>query len=346
MFIGKNKIGENERPFIIAEMSCNHLGKLENALKIIEVAKESGADAIKFQTYKADTITIAHDSSEFQIKKGLWKGKSLYELYSKAYTPWEWHKELFDKAREVDLIAFSSPFDPTSIDFLEELNCPAYKIASFEAVDIPLITKAASTGKPLIISTGMANEVEINDAVLAARSAGCKDLAVLHCVSGYPTPIEDSNLATIQDLKKRYNVVVGLSDHTQGFTSVIVGVALGANIIEKHLILNRDNGGFDADFSLEPNEFKRLVDESNRAWESLGNVDYSRKKSETENLVFRRSLYIVADISENEEFTPDNVKSIRPGFGLPPKHLNDIYGKKANRDIPRGTALKWEFIKK
>ncbi len=337
-------IGMDFPPFVIAELSANHNGRLENAFKIIECAKNAGADAIKLQTYRPETITLNCDKDDFQIHGGLWDGKTLYELYEEAHTPWEWHKQLFEYARQLEIIIFSSPFDNTAIDLLEDLNTPAYKIASFEAIDLPLIKYAASTGKPMIISTGMADAEEIQEAIDAAKSGGCKELAILHCVSGYPAPAEDYNLRTITDMLSRFGVVTGLSDHTLDNSTAIASIALGAAIIEKHVTLDRSNGGPDDSFSLEPKELEALCKDTHTAWSALGKVDYGRKSSEQGNVKFRRSLYVVKDIMCGEQFTPENVRSIRPGFGLEPKWIDEIYGKHSATNIAAGTALSWKHI--
>ncbi|MCH2158971.1 MAG: pseudaminic acid synthase [Oleiphilaceae bacterium] len=339
------KIGSNTPPYIIAELSANHNGSIERAYEIMEMAKRCGADAIKLQSYTADTITIDCDRPEFKIEGGLWGGRTLYDLYSEAFMPWEWHKPLFKKAKELDITIFSSPFDETAVDMLEELNCPAYKIASFEAIDIPLIEYVAKTGKPMIISTGMANEEEISEAVAAAKRAGCKELVVLHCVSGYPAPANDYNLATIPDMAKRFDVLTGLSDHTISNTTAIASVSLGACVIEKHVTLDRSGGGPDDSFSLEEKELLQLCRDSKTAWEALGSVNYQRKKSEEGNATFRRSLYAVANIKAGEKLTKQNVRSIRPGFGLTPKELPNVLGKKAARDIAFGEPISWNLVK-
>jgi len=337
--IDNRKIGPDYPPYIIAELSANHNGDINRAFEILEMAKRCGADAIKLQTYTQDTLTIDCNKPDFKIKGGLWDGRTLYDLYSEAHMPWDWHKALFEKAKELGITIFSSPFDTTAVDLLEELSAPAYKIASFEAIDLPLIEYVAKTGKPLIISTGMANEEEIQEAVDSAKNAGCKELVVLHCVSGYPAPSADYNLATISDMAERFDVLTGLSDHTIDNTTAIASVVLGACLIEKHVTLNRNGGGPDDSFSLEEPELFQLCRDATVAWESLGKVNYERKESEKGNLVFRRSLYAVKDIKAGEQFTHENVRSIRPGYGLPPKFLVDIIGKVNKVDKKRGTPL-------
>lgn len=337
-------IGPDCPPYVIAEVSANHNGKLETAMRIIEEAKKAGADAAKLQTYKPDTITLNCDSEDFKIRGGLWDGRTLYELYEEAHMPWEWHKPLFEHARKVGITLFSSPFDNTAIDLLEDLNAPAYKIASFEAVDLPLIQYAASTGKPMIISTGMADAQEIQEAIDAAREGGCTQLAVLHCVSGYPAPPEDYNLRTIPDMIERFGLVTGLSDHTLDNTTAITSVALGASIIEKHFTLDRNGGGPDDSFSLEPAEMAALCHGAKTAWQALGQVDYGRKSSEQGNVKFRRSLYFVKDMKAGDVITADCVRSVRPGFGLAPKFLNSIIGKKVMHKISAFTPLKNKYI--
>ena len=340
--IAGRPIGPDHSPYVIAELSANHNGKLATALCIIEEAKKAGADAVKLQTYKPDTITLNCDSEDFKIRGGLWDGRTLYELYEEAHMPWDWHKPLFEHARQVGITIFSSPFDNTAIDLLEDLNAPAYKIASFEAVDLPLIKYAASTGKPMIISTGMADAEEIQEAVDAAREGGCKQLAVLHCVSGYPAPAEDYNLRTIPDMIQRFGLVTGLSDHTLDNTTALTSVAMGASIIEKHFTLDRSGGGPDDSFSLEPNELFALCRDTRTAWSALGKVDYGRKSSEQGNVKFRRSLYFVTNMNAGDLVHKDAVRSVRPGFGIPPKFIGDILGKPLNRDVSYGSPVNWD----
>lgn len=342
--IDGRKIGSNAPPYIIAELSANHNGDLKRALQTIDMAKAMGADAIKLQTYTADTMTIDCEKKEFQIYDGLWRGQNLYQLYQQAQTPYEWHKAMFDHARKNKITCFSTPFDETAVDLLEDLNSPAYKIASFEAIDLPLIKYVAQTKKPMIISTGMANLEEISEALEAAQEGGCKELVLLHCISGYPVPIEQCNLLTIPNLAQRYNVIPGLSDHTLGTTVSVSAVALGACVIEKHVTMSRKDKGPDSDFSLEPKELKSLCDETKIAWLSLGKSGYERKPVEDENIKFRRSIYVVKDIKAGELFTNENTRRIRPGFGLLPKYIDDVIGKIAKIDIERGTALSWEYI--
>jgi len=337
-------IGTEYPPYIIAELSANHNGKLETALRIIEEAKKAGADAVKLQTYKPDTITLRSDSEDFKIHGGLWDGRTLYDLYEEAHMPWEWHASLFNYAHKLGITIFSSPFDTTAIDLLENLNAPAYKIASFEAIDLPLIKYAASTGKPMIISTGMADAEEIQEAIDAARSGGCKELAILHCVSGYPAPAEDYNLHTIPDMIQRFGLVTGLSDHTLDNTTAIASVALGASIIEKHFTLDRKGGGPDDSFSLEPTDLKALCQGAKTAWQALGQVNYARKSSEQANVKFRRSLYFVKDLQPGDVVTPDAVRSVRPGYGLAPKHLDAVIGKKVTRSVQAATPVDWSAL--
>ena len=344
--INGRKIGPSEPPYVIAEMSANHNGNIDNAYKIIEMAKLSGADAVKLQTYRPDTITMKMKTPEFMIEGGLWHGQSLFELYETAFMPWDWHELLFNYAKKQDITIFSSPFDNSAVDLLEDLNAPAYKIASFEAIDLPLIKYVALTKKPMIISTGMADLEEIEEAVVTAQEGGCKDLALLHCVSGYPAPASDYNLRTLVDMKNRFNLVTGLSDHTIDNNTAISSVALGGSIIEKHVTLDRKGGGPDDSFSLEKNELKQLCEGANTSWRALGKIDYGRKSSELGNAKFRRSLYFIEDIQRGEIITEKHIKSIRPGYGLAPKHYDEILGKNAMEDIKSGTAVTWEHIKK
>jgi N-acetylneuraminate synthase len=339
IFINGRAIGSDFPPYIIAELSANHNGDINRAFKIMEEAKKSGADAIKLQTYTADTITIDCDSKDFRIHGGLWDGQTLYQLYQKAHLPWEWHQALFDKANKLGITIFSSPFDKTAVDMLEELNAPAYKIASFEAIDLPLIEYVAKTGKPIFISTGMANKQEIQEAIDTAKNAGCEQLVVLHCISGYPAPASEYNLTTIPDMGKRFNVLTGLSDHTIDNTTAITSIALGACVIEKHVTLNRSDGGPDDSFSVEPEELTRLCRDSKTAWSAKGSVNYNLTASERSNASFRRSLYVVQDIKAGGILTKENVRSIRPGFGLAPKFYYEILGKKTKTKISRGTPL-------
>ncbi len=342
--INGRSIGIDYSPYIIAELSANHNGSLDTALKIVEQAKLCGADAIKLQTYKADTITLNSHNEEFMIRGGLWDGQSLYELYAKAHMPWEWHKPLFDYARQLDITIFSSPFDRSAVDLLEDLNAPAYKIASFEAVDLPLIKYVASTGKPMIISTGMADKEEISEAIQAAYDGGCKELAVLHCVSGYPAPAEDYNLRTIQDMAQSFNIPVGLSDHTLDNTTAIASVTLGACIIEKHFTLNRNGGGPDDSFSLEPVDLQHLCQGAKTAWRALGKVDYGRKSSEQGNAQFRRSLYFVKDMKAGDVIDESCIRSVRPGYGLAPKYFDELMGRITKCDIMANTATSMDII--
>jgi pseudaminic acid synthase len=344
--IDGREIGNSFSPYIIAEMSANHNGDINNAYKIIDMAKSSGADCIKLQTYTPDTLTIDSELPDFQLTEGLWAGQSLYELYKGAFMPWEWHQPLFDYAKKIGITIFSSPFDNTAVDLLEDLNTPAYKIASFEAVDLPLIKYVAQTGKPMIISTGMADAQEIQEAIEAAREGGCKELAILHCVSGYPAPAADYNLRTLVDMRQKFDLVTGLSDHTIDNTTAITSVALGASIIEKHVTLDRNGGGPDDSFSLESEGLKELCTGAKTAWESLGKVNYGRKSSEQANVKFRRSLYFVKDIKEGEVITAEHVRSIRPGFGIAPKYYDSLMGRRVSKDVKKGIAVNWKLIKK
>jgi len=343
--INNRKIGQECLPYVIAEMSANHNGDINNAYKIIDMAKASGADAVKLQTYHPDTITMDMKTPDFMIKGGLWDGQSLYELYKGAFMPWEWHKPLFDYAKKVGITIFSSPFDNTAVDLLEDLNTPAYKIASFEAVDLSLIKYVAQTGKPMIISTGMADAEEIQEAIEAAREGGCKELAILHCVSAYPALASDYNLRTLVDMQKRFGLITGLSDHTIDNTTAISSVALGASIIEKHVTLDRNGGGPDDSFSLEEEGLKGLCVGVKTAWGALGRVDYGRKSSEQANVKFRRSLYFVKDIKRGEVITTEHIKSIRPGYGLAPKYMEEILGKKMTSPAKLGTPVLPNLIK-
>lgn len=342
--INNRPIGIDAPPYIIAEMSANHNGDINNAFKIIDMAKACGADAVKMQTYTPDTITLNSTAPDFQIHGGLWDGRTLYDLYQEAYTPWDWHKPLFDHANKVGITIFSSPFDFTAVDLLENLNAPAYKIASFEAIDLPLIKYVASTGKPMIISTGMADEEEIREAVETAQQAGCKQLALLHCVSGYPAPAQDYNLRTIVDMQNRFGVPIGLSDHTLDNTTAVTSVALGACIIEKHVTLDRNGGGADDSFSLEKDELTALCRDTKTAWQALGQVDYGRKSSEIGNVQFRRSLYFVKDMKAGDVIDETCIRSVRPGFGLAPKFYDELIGKKVLADIAKHTPTNFQVI--
>ena len=342
--INGRKIGNSFSPYIIAEMSASHNGDINNAYKIIDMAKLSGADCVKLQTYTPDTLTIDSVLPDFQLTEGLWAGQSLYDLYKGAFMPWEWHQPLFNYAKKVGITIFSSPFDNTAVDLLEDLNTPAYKIASFEAVDLPLIKYVAQTGKPMIISTGMADAKEIHEAIEAAQEGGCEELAILHCVSAYPALASDYNLRTLADMRQKFGLVIGLSDHTIDNTTAITSVALGASIIEKHVTLDRNGSGPDDSVSLESNELTELCVGAKTAWEALGQVDYGRKSSEQDNAKFRRSLYFVKDIESGEVITGSHLKSIRPGYGLPPKHQDSIIGRKVTQNIKRGQALNWDHI--
>jgi pseudaminic acid synthase len=342
----KIQIGNNYRPFIIAEMSGNHNQSLERALEIVDAAAEAGVHALKIQTYTADTMTLDIDTGEFFIrdKNSLWDGISLYKLYEKAHTPWEWHKPIFDRCREKGIIGFSTPFDFTAVDFLESLDVPLYKIASFENTDLPLIRKVARTGKPIIISNGMATVAEIDEAIRAIREEGNEQIILLKCTSTYPASPKDSNILTIPHMKELFQCEVGLSDHTLGIGVPIASVALGATVIEKHFTLSRSDGGVDADFSLEPHEMKMLVEETQRAWESLGKVSYGITEKEKSSLKFRRSLYITQDLNEGDILTEENVRSIRPGYGLSPKYIDKVIGKKVKRFVNRGTPVTWDIF--
>jgi len=337
--IAGRPIGPGHPPYVICELSGNHNGSLDRALQMMEAAAATGCDAIKLQTYTPDTITIRHDGPGFRIKGGLWDGRTLHDLYREAHTPFEWHEALFNRARRLGVTLFSSPFDETAVALLEGLGAPAYKIASFEAIDLPLIARVARCGKPMIISTGMCNLAEIQDAVTTARANGCREIILLHCVSSYPAVFEDANLATIPHLASAFDVVAGLSDHTPGSAAPAAAVALGACVIEKHFTLARADGGPDAAFSLEPHEFRALVEDCRNAWRAVGRVTYDVEGSEKANIVFRRSLYAVKAIAKGEAFTSSNVRSIRPGFGLAPKYLPRGLGRRAARDVAYGEPI-------
>lgn len=344
--IAGRAIGRDYPPFIIAEMSGNHNQSLERALEIVEAAAKTGAHALKIQTYTPDTMTLDIAEREFFISdsKSLWEGKSLYALYGEAYTPWEWHEAIFNKAKSLGMIAFSTPFDGSSVEFLESLDVPCYKIASFENTDIPLIQKVAATGKPLIISTGMASIAELDETVRAARAAGCQQLVLLKCTSTYPATPENTNILTIPHMREMFGCEVGLSDHTMGVGVSVASVALGASVIEKHFTLSRADGGVDSTFSMEPSEMQQLVTETERAWQALGQVSYGATLSEEKSKVFRRSLYVVKDLKAGDVLTESNIRAIRPGYGLPTRFLPVILGKVVNQDIQRGTGLRWDFI--
>lgn len=346
ILIGHRHIGAGNPPFVIAEMSGNHNQSLDRALQIVEAAARSGAHALKIQTYTPDTMTLDLDEREFHIADAgsLWNGTSLYKLYGEAYTPWEWHKPIFDKAAELGILAFSTPFDETSVDFLESLNVPCYKIASFENTDIALIRRVAATGKPLIISTGMASIAELDETVRAAKEAGCEQLILLKCTSTYPASPENTNILTIPHLKTLFNCEVGLSDHTMGVGVSVASVALGASVIEKHFTLDRAEGGVDSAFSMEPAEMQQLVVETERAWQALGKVSYGATKAEQKSLQFRRSLYIVEAMKAGDTLSSANLRAIRPGLGLAPKYLPIFLGKQLTKDCPKGTPLSWDLI--
>lgn len=344
--IADRSIGADFPPLVIAEMSGNHNQSLERALEIVEAAAQTGAHALKIQTYTPDTMTLDLDEREFHISdsKSLWAGTSLYKLYEQAYTPWDWHEAIFRRANELGMIAFSTPFDATAIDFLESLDVPCYKIASFENTDLPLIRRVAATGKPMIISTGMASIAELGETVCAAREAGCKDLILLKCTSTYPATPENTNIITIPHMRELFSCEVGLSDHTMGVGVSVASIALGASVIEKHFTLNRADGGVDSTFSMEPIEMRELVLETERAWQALGKVNYGTTEAERKSLIFRRSLYVVKDLEVGDVLTIDNVKAIRPGLGLPTKYLDKVLGKVVTKTVRRGTALNWDMF--
>jgi N-acetylneuraminate synthase len=346
IFIGDHQVGRGQPPFIIAEMSGNHNQSLERALELVERAAKSGAHALKIQTYTPDTMTLDLDEGEFHIgdPASLWQGKSLYELYREAYTPWEWHKPIFDRARKLGIIPFSTPFDDTAVDFLESLDVPCFKVASFENTDLPLIRRVAATGKPIILSTGMASLSELDETVQAARESGCRQLILLKCTSAYPASPAESNLATIPHLRRLFKCEVGISDHSMGLAIPLAGVALGATVIEKHFTLDRAEGGVDSAFSLEPLELQQLVTETKRAWLALGEVSYGPTDTERASLRFRRSLYVVQDLKAGELLTRENLRAIRPGLGLAPKHLEALLGRGVCRDVKRGTPASWNLL--
>jgi pseudaminic acid synthase len=339
-------IGASSIPFVIAEMSGNHNQSLERALEIVETAAKAGAHGLKIQTYTADTMTLDISEREFFVSdpQNLWQGQSLYSLYQQAHTPWEWHKPIFDRCKELGIVGFSTPFDETAVDFLESLDVPCYKIASFENIDLPLIRRVASTGKPMIISTGMANIAELDETVRTARDAGCEDLVLLKCTSTYPAKPANTNILTIPHLRDLFDTQVGLSDHTMGIGVAVASIALGATVIEKHFTLSRADGGVDSSFSMEPEEMRQLVIETERAWLSLGKISYGATESETKSLMYRRSLYIVQDIKKGDMLTSQNLKAIRPGLGLTPKYYDVLLGKMVNQDIKKGTPVSWEIL--
>lgn len=342
--IAERNIGPGYPPYVIAELSANHNGSIHKAFETITAAKRSGADAVKLQTYTPDTMTIVSDAPDFTIKGGLWDGYTLYDLYKSAHTPYEWHKDLFEHGRNVGITVFSTPFDKTAVDLLEDLNAPAYKIASFEITDLELIRYAGSTGKPMIISTGMASVEEIAEAVEVARDAGCSGLVLLHCISSYPAPLDQANLRQIPELGRKFNVISGLSDHTMGTTAAVASVALGASVIEKHFILSRADKGPDSDFSLEPHELELLCTNARDAWISLGSPGFDRKPAEKANRVFRRSIYFVRDLPAGAEIGPSDIRCIRPGLGLPPKYFDDLVGRRLKAPVKRGEPSRWEIV--
>ena len=346
MKILNHEISIDARPLVIAEMSGNHNQSLDRGLRIVEAAAEAGVQALKLQTYSPDTITLDVQDGDFMIEdsNSLWHGRSLYDLYEEAHTPWEWHAPIMKRAAELGLACFSTPFDETAVDFLEDLNVPAYKIASFENVHLPLIRRVASTGKPLLVSTGMATLAEIDGAVQAAREAGCKDLVLLKCTSAYPATPEHSNVLTIPHLRALFGCEVGLSDHTMGVGAAVSAVAHGATVIEKHFTLARADGGVDSAFSLEPHEMRSLVIETERAWQSLGKVSYGPSEADVRSITFRRSIYISEDVKAGEALTTENLRCVRPGMGLPPKYFDVLLGRRVNRDVRKGTPMQWELL--
>lgn len=346
MHIGPHKIGRDARPFVIAEMSGNHNQSLERALEIVDAAAATGAQAMKMQTYTADTITLNVRGGDFEIRdpQSLWNGRNLHDLYDEAHTPWAWHEPIMRRAQEHGMLCFSTPFDETAVDFLESLNVPAYKIASFESTHLPLIRKVAATGKPMVISTGMATVAEIFEAVSAAREAGGKDIVLLKCTSNYPATPENTNVLTIPHMRELFGCEIGLSDHTMGVGAAVAAVAHGASVVEKHFTLRRADGGVDSAFSLEPDEMKSLVVETERAWQSLGSVVYGAGESEQKSLQFRQSVYVARDVAAGATLTRDDLRIVRPGHGLAPKHFDLLVGRRANRDLKAGTATTWEMI--
>jgi pseudaminic acid synthase len=345
-YIENYRIGPDAKPFVIAEMSGNHNQSLDRALAIVDAAAKAGAHAMKIQTYTADTMTLDLDVGEFAISdpKSLWYGNTLYKLYEEAHTPWDWHQPIFDRCKQLGMVGFSTPFDSTSVDFLESLQVPVYKISSFENTDIPLIRKVAATGKPIIMSTGMATAAELDESVRAAREAGCKHIVLLKCTSTYPATAGNTNISTIPHMRQLFGCQVGLSDHTMGNGVAVASVALGATVIEKHFTLSRADGGVDSAFSVEPAEFNLLVTETERAWESLGEVSYGPTEKEMASLQFRRSLYVAKDMKSGEVFTQENLRAVRPGFGLPPKYFDTILGKSVKRDVAAGTPVAWDLL--
>ena len=344
--IADRLVGVGHPPFIVAEMSGNHNQSLDRALEIVDAAAKAGAHGLKIQTYTADTMTLDLKEDDFFISDpdSLWKGTSLYKLYQQAYTPWEWHKPIFDRCREHGMIGFSTPFDNTAVDFLEELDMPCYKIASFENTDIPLIRKVASTGKPMIISTGMATIAELDETVRVARENGCKELILLKCTSTYPSTPENTNYATIPHMRDLFGCGIGLSDHTLGLGVAVASVALGVSVIEKHFTLRRADGGVDSTFSMEPDEMNSLVTETERAWQGLGNISYGPTESEKKSFIFRRSIYIVQDLKAGDVLSPENMRCIRPGLGMPPKYFDTLLGSRVNKDVKKGTPMKWDLV--
>jgi len=342
--IDGREIGSGAPPYLVAEMSANHNGSLEGALRVVDAAKAAGADAVKLQTYTPDTITLDSDAADFRIEDGPWRGRTLYDLYREAYLPWDWHRPLFEHARRIGITIFSSPFDASAVELLEDLGTPAFKIASQEIVDLPLIARVARTGKPMIISTGMASLEEIAEAVDCARAAGCRELVLLKCTSSYPATPEHSNILTIPSMRSLFGCEVGLSDHTMGVGCAVAAVAHGATVVEKHFTVDRSEGGVDSAFSMEPAEFRQLVEECGRAWKALGAISYGPTEAERPSLKYRRSIYVAQDISAGEVLTGTNIRCVRPGGGLPPKFYDSLLGRKAAKDLKKGTPMSWELI--